>query len=291
MTGEHRGFQGFGRHVGFVWEGLVSRSWVPPYLCLSDAQSLSQKAYLARWQRVKLSSIWFQLFRKPFLQPESYVTFVPRWLRRLMEAVQVSRLMRTDSFILTIWFSPNILMPHTWADTTVAGGCDPGPLFISQRAGRRAVKNAGTQLAFYLFIFVPYSTWATSHRQPNTFSLGLLSVFNSLWKYAQKTPEIAVLMMLIKLQAPLEWSTMGNWAELGSRNSVTQWESEPTMVIASKEPGWVFLDDENGSFHSSKLKAKLEGSWRTSLHSWAVDEWIRTRIHILDFFSSLSMWE
>lgn len=224
-----------------------------------------------------------------YLIPTLQEAISPAWVLCYFCATVTKTPDGNGSFILTIWFSPNILTPHTWADTT--GGCGPGPLFISQRAGRRAEKNAGTQLAFYLFIFVPYSTWATSHRQPNTFSLGLLSVFNSLWKYAQKTPEIAVLMMLIKLQAPLEWSTMGNWAELGSRNSVTQWESEPTMVIASKEPGWVFLDDENGSFHSLKLKAKLEGSWRTSLHSWAVDEWIRTRIHILDFFSSLSMWE
>lgn len=101
--------------MGFVWGGLVSWSWEPPYLCLSDAQSLSQKAYLARWQRLNLSSIWFQFFRQPFLQPGSYVTFGSRWLRRLSETAQASCLMRTDSFILTV------LVQSKYSDATHLG--------------------------------------------------------------------------------------------------------------------------------------------------------------------------
>lgn len=115
VTGRHRGFQRFGRHVGFIWEGLVNWSWEPPpppYLCLSHAWILLQNVYLAKWQKMNLSYVWFKLFKKPFLQPRSYVTSVSRWLKHSAETTPV----REDSFKLWVGFSPNILTPHAWTE-------------------------------------------------------------------------------------------------------------------------------------------------------------------------------
>lgn len=163
VTGKHHRFQGFGRHVGFVWEGLVSWSWEPSYLCFSDAQIPSQKAYLAKRQRVNLSSIWFKFFRKPFIHPGSYVTSVSRWLRRLTETAQASRLMRTDSFILTV------LVQSKYSDATHLGRHHGGGRMwprttVHITKDRKKSSEECWPSASILFIFLPYFSWATSHR-------------------------------------------------------------------------------------------------------------------------------